>query len=116
MEIIDSYTHCGLSKYEPIERVREAMHQSGVTRAVLVQHLGEFDNGYIQGVVSDDADHLVGVCLVNEEASDSAQQLQRWSESGHIRGVRFTTNALTRAPQLFGTAVELGLAQSHFCP
>src|SRR6202043_1719838 len=39
MEIVDAYAHCGLSKYEPIEKVRAAMAAGGVSRAVLVQHL-----------------------------------------------------------------------------
>ncbi len=44
MEIIDGYTPCGLSKYEPIEKVRKVMAGAGVQRAVLAQHLGEYDN------------------------------------------------------------------------
>ena len=45
--IIDSYTHCGISKYLPIEDVSATMDRAGVHRAVLAQHLGEFDNSYI---------------------------------------------------------------------
>ncbi|HUE16056.1 MAG TPA: hypothetical protein VMR25_17935, partial [Planctomycetaceae bacterium] len=61
MEIVDAYAHCGLSKYEPIEKVREVMAAAGVSRAVLVQHLGEFDNSYIGPVVQSDPQHLAGV-------------------------------------------------------
>ena len=51
MELIDSYLHCGLSKYLPVEDVEATMDAAGVSRAVMVQHLGEYDNGYIAGLV-----------------------------------------------------------------
>ena len=54
MEIVDAYTHCGLRKYHPIEKIRHVMNLADVARAVLVQHLGEFDNSYIGNMVKND--------------------------------------------------------------
>ena len=76
MEIIDSYSHCGISKYEPIERVRGVMRSGGVARAVLVQHLGEYDNRYLQDVVAADPDHLAGVCMVDHQLPAAS----RWTK------------------------------------
>jgi L-fuconolactonase len=87
MEIIDAYAHCGLSKYEPIEKVRDAMASAGVSRAVLVQHLGEFDNAYIGSVVENDPRHFAGVLLVDHRQKDVVGTLERWHASGHFQGM-----------------------------
>ena len=42
-QIVDAYSHCGISKYRPVENVQDIMRRNGVARAVLVQHLGEYD-------------------------------------------------------------------------
>src|SRR5215471_12567202 len=101
MEIIDSYAHCGLSKYEPIEKVREVMIAGGVSRAVLVQHLGEFDNSYIDSVVASDPEHFAGVLLVDHTAPNVASMLAKWVASGNFQGLRLTAEALLAKPELF---------------
>ena len=53
-EVVDGYCHCGTSKYRPIEDIGKVMGRFGVSRAVLVQHLGEFDNRYIERVAGED--------------------------------------------------------------
>jgi len=40
MRIVDAFTHCGVSKYNPIEDARRTVQSAGVQRAVLVQHMG----------------------------------------------------------------------------
>ena len=82
MEIIDAYAHCGLSKYEPIEKVRAAMSAGGVSRAVLVQHLGEFDNSYIGSVVASDPEQFAGVLLVDHRTENVADTLTQLVASG----------------------------------
>ena len=69
--VIDAYTHCGLDKYEPIDRVREMMTHSGIDRAVLAQHLGQYDNRYIGSVVSEDPEHFA-VTTTREESDLTA--------------------------------------------
>jgi L-fuconolactonase len=116
MEVIDGYCHCGLSKYEPIERVREVMDTAGVSRAVLVQHLGEFDNTYIGSVVQRDPGHFAGVLLVDHRSPDAVPELQRLCATRLFRGVRLTTDALSATPDLFAVAGNLGLVIVLYAP
>ena len=46
--MIDAYVHCGQSKYEPVESVLATMSVANVDRAVLIQHLEEYDNSYLR--------------------------------------------------------------------
>lgn len=116
MQIVDAYTHCGLSKYKPIEDVRRTMQAAGVERAVLVQHIGEFDNGYIGTVVTQDPEHFAGVCLVNHDTPDRMDRLRQLKASGHFKGVRLPTEALSAAPDLFHAAAELELIIVLYTP
>jgi L-fuconolactonase len=116
MEIVDGYTHCGLSKYEPIEHVREVMAAAGVRQAVLVQHLGEFDNAYLGRIVAADPEHFAAVCLVNHEEADCGETLRRWAATGAFKGVRLTIDVFSNRPELAGVAVELGLIIVLFAP
>jgi L-fuconolactonase len=116
MELIDGYTHCGLSKYEPIEKVREVMAAAGVARAVLVQHLGEFDNTYIGLAVDEDPEHFAGVLLVDGRTGEAIRELQRLKATGLFRGVRLSTEALAATPELFSAAGNLGLVIVLYAP
>jgi L-fuconolactonase len=116
MEIIDAYAHCGLSKYEPIEKVREAMAAAGVSRAVLVQHLGEFDNSYIGSVVASDPQHLAGVLLVDHRQKDVVGTLERWHASGNFQGIRLSAEAITEHESLLSTAADLGMIIVLYAP
>ena len=116
MRITDGYTHCGLSKYEPIEKVRAVMASALVERAVLVQHLGEFDNSYIETTVAADPEHLAGVCLVNHDSGDAVRDLEHLARRGVFRGVRLTTHACLACPDLPRAASDLGLIMVLFAP
>jgi L-fuconolactonase len=116
LEIIDAYAHCGLSKYEPIEKVRATMAAAGVSRAVLVQHLGEFDNSYIGSVVASDSEHFAGVLLVDHGAENVADTLGKWVASENFQGLRLTAEALVAKPELFALAGNLGLAIVLYAP
>jgi L-fuconolactonase len=116
MEIVDAYAHCGLSKYEPIEKVREVMAAGGVSRAVLVQHLGEFDNSYIRSVVASDPEHFAGVLLIDHTVENAAETLAGWVASRSFQGLRLTSEALLANPDLFSLAGDLGLAIVLYTP
>lgn len=92
---IDAYTHCGISKYLPVDAVLRVMEKAEVERAVLVQHLGEFDNGYIETAVAEHPDRFVAVGLVDHRSADWSRALHRIAESGCLRGVRVPQEALT---------------------
>lgn len=116
MEIVDAYAHCGLSKYEPIEKVRAAMSAGGVSRAVLVQHLGEFDNSYIGSVVTSDPERFAGVLLVDHRTENVTDTLTQSVASGKFQGLRLTAEALLANPVLFSLAGDLGLVIVLYAP
>jgi len=107
--VIDSYSHCGTEKFEPLEQVLEAMDGAGVDRAVLVQHLGQFDNSYIEGVVASDPDRFIGVGLVDVASPNWKSDLKKLSDSKSFCGVRFPADALEENPEAPLVAAELGL-------
>jgi L-fuconolactonase len=116
MDLIDGYTHCGLSKYEPIERVEEVMAVAGVSRAVLVQHLGEFDNSYLGRIAADRPDRFAAVGLVDHQPADCIETVHRWVETGHFKGMRLTSEALAARPALAEGIVEAGLILVLYVP
>ena len=73
------------------------MAAAGVSRAVLVQHLGEFDNSYIGSVVASDPQHLAGVLLVDHRQKDVIGTLERWHSSGNFQGIRLSAEAIADA-------------------
>lgn len=107
--VIDGYCHCGLSKYRPVEDVVSTMERHGVSRAVLVQHLGEFDNSYIEGIVRADSDRFAGVLLVDTDDPAADRVLTTWAEKGTFRGLRILAHTITSCPKVWESAAELGL-------
>ena len=116
MDPIDGYTHCGLSKYQPIERVEQVMAAAGVSRAVLVQHLGEFDNSYLGRIAAARPERFAAVCLVDHHPADCVETLRRWVESGYFKGLRLTAEALVDRPALAEAAAEAGLIVVLYAP
>ena len=45
--VVDTHCHVGLHKYEPVEALLFHMERAGVDQAVLIQYMGNSDNGYI---------------------------------------------------------------------
>jgi L-fuconolactonase len=116
MIVVDGYCHCGLTKYEPVERVEEVMTATGVERAVLVQHLGEFDNSYLGRIAAANPARFAAVGLIDHERAACIDTLQRWTEAGCFKGMRMTTEALAAHPALADAAVELGLVIVLYAP
>jgi L-fuconolactonase len=105
-----------VSKYEPIERVREVLASAGVRRAVLVQHLGEFDNSYLGGIAAAEPERFASVCLVDHTAPDATTKLKELAGSHRFKGVRLTTDACIAAPGLLQAAVDSGLILVLYAP
>ena len=109
MKLVDGYAHCALRKYKPIENVKAVMQTAGVHRAVLVQHLGEYDNTYIGQIAAAEPEHFTGVMIVDHAAPNMDQTLTKLADSGQFKGIRITTEVAEAAPQLLRLAAELGL-------
>jgi predicted TIM-barrel fold metal-dependent hydrolase len=107
--ITDGYAHCGLSKYRPIESVRQVMSTFAVDRAVLVQHLGEFDNSYIGQIVQDDPAMFAGVMLVDTDDDSAAAHVDQWAKRYPFRGIRLIAETLATQRKVWEAAVACGL-------
>jgi predicted TIM-barrel fold metal-dependent hydrolase len=114
--MIDAYTHCGTSKFLPIETVRSRMDGAGVARAVLCQHLGEYDNSYIESAVRAEPDRFTGVALVDGRDSGWRQALAAVAGSGAFRGLRIVDDQLAGSPALGEEAASLGLVIVVYAP
>ena len=108
-EVVDAYAHCGLTKYEPIEVLREVLAAGGASRVVIAQHLGEYDNRYLAGIARSEPERIACVCLVDHEDPRAVTQLGELAASRDFQGVRLTSQALMARPELAMTAAELGL-------
>ncbi|MEE9415282.1 MAG: amidohydrolase family protein [Acidimicrobiales bacterium] len=107
--VIDVYCHCGRSKYQPLPVVQEALEAGDVARAVLVQHLGEYDNSYIADAVAAEPHRFVGVFHVDPEGNDPIAEIERHASLAEFEGVRFEVRLLHRIRDQYEAAVELGL-------
>src|SRR5690349_699361 len=106
--LIDGYSHCGISKYRPVEDVLAVMRKAGVERAVLCQHLGEYDNSYLAGVVAEHGTTFAAVCLIDPTSPTAISELEMWHDTGSFRGVRLYAGWLDEYERLWSRAVELG--------
>lgn len=114
--IIDAYSHCGREKFRPIEDVVAMMRAAGISRAVLAQHLGQYDNSYIASCVESDRANLVGVAMIDAGALDALDELTRVVETTAFGGLRMTAQMLAQAPLIASAALEAGLHLVLYCP
>jgi predicted TIM-barrel fold metal-dependent hydrolase len=87
-EVFDSYIHCGLSKYRPLEDVLDVHRAAGVLGGVLMQHLGEFDNSYIIEAAERAGPSYRAVVLVDQSASSWRTALGQLRSQRGVAGVR----------------------------
>jgi len=114
--IVDGYSHCGISKYKPVETVLEVMAKANVSRALLCQHLGEYDNRYLAEVVKSHPETFAAVCLVNPKEEDAIGRLRYWNGTGQFRGVRLAAEWLEPHLALWREALQLGLRLVIYTP
>lgn len=114
--IIDAYTHCGMFKYKPIQDVQAVMKKAQVDKAVLVQHLAEYDNSYIGDIVSKRPGHFAGVFQVDSESQQAISDLRQLADSGVFKGIRFTIETLQTRKDLWEAAVDLNLIIVLYAP
>ena len=82
-DVVDAYCHCGLTKYRPIGDVKRVMERFDVSRKVLVQHLREYGNTYIQNIVAVEPGRFAGVLLVDVDDSAAGPLGRVQRISGH---------------------------------
>lgn len=106
--MIDAYCHCGISKYRPVGDVLATMHRCRIDRAVLVQHLGEFDNSYLAQVVEQYPNRFAAVGLVDPKGQWD-RVLSELVASQRFRGVRVNCEMMGDNPRLCGEVLLHGL-------
>jgi L-fuconolactonase len=106
--IVDSHVHAAANWYEPAESLLAQMDRCGVARAVLIQLLGRYDNGYQQGCAARWPDRFASVVAVDPADPDPSGALSRLVKAG-AAGVRLRPDA---PEPLWRTAFDLGLPVS----
>src|SRR5579864_1391260 len=116
MVVIDSHCHVSDLWYEPVETLLFQMDRNGVDGAVLIQILGQFDNGYQQDCLRRYPGRFASVVMVNVAEPTAIGELRRLAEDG-ASGVRLrpTARSVGDDPMaIWRTAADLGLSVS--CP
>ena len=114
--IIDGYSHCGTTKFLPVEEVLVAMSHSGVDRAMLCQHMGEYDNSYLESVVRRHPDRFRATCLVNLSTPKAVTDLRHWQATGCFRGIRVTAETVKQQFDLCVEAMSRGMNVVLYAP
>jgi L-fuconolactonase len=115
MTIVDTHCHTGIHKYEPVQSLLFHMDNSGVDKAVLIQHGGETDNSYHVECLQKFPGRFASAMIV--ENDDDGTHIRRWAEQG-IVGIRLPAVARTSSGEKLAqwrTAAELDLVVSAPC-
>jgi L-fuconolactonase len=114
MVIVDSHVHASNVWFEPIETLLFQMDRNKISKAVLIQHLGNFDNNYLLQCVKDNPGRFATVVLVDTKHSDAPEKLQYWASEGAV-GIRLAANERSPEPDtlaIWRQANRLGLSVS----
>ena len=94
MLIVDTHCHTGLDKYEPVESLLYHMEQSGVEKAVLIQHMGTTDNSYHVECLRQYPHRFKSAMIVEE--NDSGSGIWQWADQG-INGIRLPADSRSKS-------------------
>ncbi|HEV8636191.1 MAG TPA: amidohydrolase family protein [Chloroflexota bacterium] len=114
MPIVDSHCHTSDCWYEPVESLLFQMDANGVEKAILIQMMGQYDNGYQAACVRRYPDRLASVVIVDTERPDAVEQLEREKERG-AAGLRLRPTARSAGDDplaIWRAAERLGLSVS----
>ncbi|MCH2320242.1 MAG: amidohydrolase [SAR202 cluster bacterium] len=106
--IIDTHCHAGENWFEPVELLLHQMELNGVSKAVLVQHGGFYDNNYLLDAAAKHPGRFSIVALVEEGSPNASDDLQMWFERG-AGGVRLRPNSPLK---IWRKAAELDMVVS----
>jgi L-fuconolactonase len=100
MLLIDNHVHAG-DKYGPVEDVVEKMDANGVTHAVIVQHMGQYNNSYLLECLEKYPNRFWAVGMVDLEMPDAPKTLKTWLKKEGLHGVRLPASSLSRRPDVW---------------
>lgn len=110
-EVIDAHVHVGLDKYGPIEAFLAVMDDLGMGRAILVQHIGQYDNAYLTGCVRRFPARFVAIGGIDPADPAAPERLERDMHEGGLAGVRLPAAASSTGPDplaIWRRAAKLG--------
>jgi L-fuconolactonase len=103
MLLIDNHVHAG-DKYGPVEDIIKNMDDHGVTHAVIVQHMGQYNNSYLVECLDRYPDRLWAACMVDLSLPDAPKTLKNWLKQEGLHGVRLPAMTLSRRPDVWEAA------------
>ncbi len=105
MLLIDNHVHAG-DKYGPVEKVVEQMDALGISHAVIVQHMGQYDNTYLVDCLERYPDRFWAVGMVDPDLPDAPATLKVWLKKHKLHGVRLPAVSLSRRPDVWEMAAD----------
>ena len=114
MITVDTHVHVGLYKYEPVEALLDQMNRNKVDKGVLVQYMGNSDNGYLLECSRRFPDRFSGVIIVDSQKADAGDTLARWNKKG-AWGIRLRAGERSTGKEPFAiwqAAADLGMVVS----
>lgn len=112
--VVDTHCHIGLHKYEPVEALLFHMERASVDQAVLIQYLGNSDNGYLVDAIEANPGRFAAAMIVDDDDDGSA--IRAWAERG-LAGIRLLADFRSHGSDPLShwrVADELGLVVSVF--
>jgi L-fuconolactonase len=112
--VVDTHVHAGTTKYEPVESLLDQMARHRIDHAVLVQHMGMFDNDYLIACAEAHPGRFAIACLVDVHEPGAASRLDALVERHPaVQGIRLYLADLfagvSEARALWDRADALGL-------
>jgi predicted TIM-barrel fold metal-dependent hydrolase len=112
--VVDTHVHAGTTKYEPVASLLDQMGRHGVDHAVLIQHMGMFDNDYLIACAQAHPGRFAVACLVDVHTPGAANRLDDLVERHRsVQGIRlYLTDLFAGEPgarALWERADALGL-------
>jgi L-fuconolactonase len=112
--VVDTHVHAGTTKYEPVESLLDQMARHGVDHAVLIQHMGMYDNGYLVACAEAHPGRFAVACLIDVHEPGAATRLATMVERHPaVQGIRLSLADLfagvPEARALWDRADSLGL-------
>ena len=88
MYIIDTHCHAGVNWFEPVEMILHEMNLSGVQKAVLTQHRGNFDNRYLLESMKRYPGRFNAIITVDPADPSALPNLERLAQEDGVCGLR----------------------------
>ena len=112
--IVDSQCHVSPVWYEPVESLIDQMDRNTVARAVLIQMIGQTDNGYQQDCLRRFPRRFASVVWVDPQHADAVAQVRALAAEG-ATGLRLRPTARSPGPDplaIWRAAEACGMAIS----